>query len=89
MRSLQAATLIDGSALNQVLSIEWSRPTGVNSAVFGLVEIEVSSKRYVGGPLRVERAAQTVSIGRMDVPSDLTELLRFLGPSVSSYPSGA
>ncbi len=74
--------------LSQSLAIEWAPRIRVNSVALGLVETEASLEHY-GGPRGVERVAQTVPIGRLATPSDLTALCLYLDSPAAAYLTGA
>jgi NAD(P)-dependent dehydrogenase (short-subunit alcohol dehydrogenase family) len=73
--------------LTSTLALEWAPAVRVNCVSAGLLLTEGGDVHY-GGPEGVVRAAATVPLERMGVPSDVASACLFLASPAASYVTG-
>jgi NAD(P)-dependent dehydrogenase (short-subunit alcohol dehydrogenase family) len=75
-------------SLTQSLAIEWAPKVRMNAVTAGLIRTKQSEEHY-GGPEGVARVAETVPLGRLGTPEDISDACVYLASDLASYATGA
>jgi NAD(P)-dependent dehydrogenase (short-subunit alcohol dehydrogenase family) len=75
-------------SLTKSLAIEWAPKVRMNAVTAGLIRTKQSEEHY-GGPEGVARVAETVPLGRLGTPEDISDACVYLSSDLASYATGA